>query len=118
MFDAESGDLGILDFQLCIVSTVASDISWFFCTSVPVDMADAEFGNLVRFYFHELTRELKLKGLAPPADVVELEEEIGVAHLMNLAKLVIGTGGIDHSKEQAMKDQQAMNERVIESCKR
>jgi len=115
-FDAETGELGVIDFQLVSMSCVAYDLSWFFISSVPVQIAQAEFSNLVGFYYGELTEHLRLKGLAPPGDVRELEEEIALAHLVGLCKFVISTGGADHSKQQALADQKIMNERTIAMC--
>jgi len=89
MFQVGSEPFGFLEPQLGLISSCANDISWFFCTTCPLDIADEHYHKLIRAYYSKLKEELGKRGLKPPADEAELEEEVALSHILKSALCLI-----------------------------
>jgi hypothetical protein len=87
-----TNEIGVIDWQLMTKSCCANDISWFFSTSIDADCEYAD--ELIEEYFNTLVKILDPKDSAG-LTLAELKEELAIAHLSSLAKVVIGAGGLD-----------------------
>ena len=88
--------IGLLDWQLIVKAGCAGDLSWFVCTSVTDEFATQHWDGLMALYFAELQKNLTdAQNAAYNFTLDELKEELGMAHVFSMGKIVIGSGGLD-----------------------
>jgi len=88
-------NIGVLDWQLMNKGFAGIDLSWVFSTTIDLgtDEQQVRGKELVRIYYAELVR----LGTINP-DTMKLdafEQELALAHLYSMAKVIIGAGGLD-----------------------
>ena len=88
-FDEKDGagavvnEIGLLDWQLMFKGGSATDISWYFSTTIDADDPSSE--GLVEIYYHALAKEEFKPSLE------EFKEELALAHIISYAKAIIST---------------------------
>jgi len=94
-------EIGILDWQLMVKLSCVADLSWFFSTTIAADSEVSE--GLIEIYYEELTRlRAEAEDGEPLPPIEKFKEELAIAHLSSLLKIVIGAGGLNKNDQNTV----------------
>ena len=102
--------MGVLDFQLLILSSVLQDIAWFVTTSLYISFADKHEEELLAYYLDVMCDKYGLMKDHTDKDV--WRENYDIALLVCALKQVIAMDGIDARQPKAI----ALNNAHLSRC--
>lgn len=95
--EEDGPNVGILDWQLMNKGFSGNDLSWLFCTTIDLETEkqQARGKELVQIYYDELVSLGAVDSSTMKLE--EFEEDMALAHLLSMAKIIIGAGGLDNN---------------------